>query len=52
MLEQANPQDPRLSDLLTVVANNYATYYECKTTNDAWIRWYEDHQRIFNEAMK
>ena len=52
MLEQANPQDPRLSNLLTVVTNNYATYYECKTTNDAWIRWYEDHQRIFNEAMK
>ena len=52
MLEQANPQDPRLSDLLTVVASNYATYYECKTTNDSWIRWYEDHRRIFNEAMK
>jgi hypothetical protein len=51
-LAQADPSNPRLSDLLTVVVDNYATYYDCKSVADGWQRWYQDQKRIFNEAMK
>ena len=51
-LAQADSTDPKLSSLLTVVVENYATYYDCKTIADGWQKWYADQQRIFNEAMK
>jgi len=51
-LAQADPADPRLSNLLTVVVENYATYYDCKSVANGWQQWYQDQQRVFNEAMK
>ena len=51
-LEQAPLNDPLLSDLLTVVVDNYATYYECRARALGWIRWYNDQKRIFEEAFK
>lgn len=51
-LEQAPLNDPLLSDLLTVVVDNYATYYECRANADGWIKWYNDQKRIFEEAMR
>ena len=50
-LAQADVLDPRLSSLLTVVTANYARYYDCKSQNDGWQRWYQDQRRIFNQVF-
>lgn len=41
----------KLSDVLTVVTDNYTIYQECAVQNDAWIEWYRDQKRIF-ESVK
>ena len=37
----------KLSDVLEVVADNYSTYYECKTKVDDWITWYNGQKKIY-----
>ena len=43
---------PQLSEISTVVAVNYGTYYECAVKLDTWIRWYTEQQIIFEKAGK
>jgi len=43
--------DPKLSDVASVVNINYATYYSCAVKTDAWNEWYEIQKRIF-EGVK
>jgi hypothetical protein len=38
----------KLSEVLTVVVENYGQYYECKTKADSWTEWYETQRQIFN----
>lgn len=41
-----------LSNLMTVVAKNYALYHECAAQNAGFNEWYTKQQQIFNEANK
>lgn len=41
----------KLSDVITVVTNNYEQYKECKIKVDSWIQWYNSQKTIF-ESVK
>ena len=38
----------KLSEIVDVVADNYATYYNCKAKVDDWIIWYNGQKDIYN----
>jgi hypothetical protein len=48
-LKQTQPTD-KLSDVLTVVVDNYGQYQECQIRNNAWIDWYSKQKQIFNNV--
>ena len=41
--------DAKLSDVSTVINNNYSEYYLCAVKNDAWIEWYRIQKTIYEE---
>ena len=47
-LKTVDPETKKLSDVLNVVVDNYAQYYDCKSNVDDWIEWYNAQQKIFN----
>ena len=47
-LKQVDPATTKLSEVISVVANNYGQYQECKIKVDSWIEWYNHQQKIFN----
>ena len=47
-LKQVNPETKKLSDIIEVVADNYSSYYECKSKVDDWVVWYNGQKKIFN----
>jgi len=51
-LETANRNDPKLSNLMVVVTDNYVKYYDCKRKNQAWQEWYDQQREIFEKATK
>lgn len=38
----------KLSEVLTVVVENYGQYHECKIKADSWMQWYKTQKQIFN----
>jgi hypothetical protein len=38
----------KLSDVLTVVVENYGQYHECKVKADSWMEWYKTQKSIFD----
>jgi len=48
-LKQMDPDKNKLSDIITVVSENYATYYDCKSKVDDWIVWYKGQKKIYEE---
>lgn len=48
-LKQVDPDKTKLSDIISVVSDNYATYYDCKAKVDDWIIWYNGQKKIYNE---
>jgi len=40
----------QLSKVITVVADNYAQYHECKNKVDYWIEWYTGQKKIFDSV--
>lgn len=48
---QKLPDDPKLSQVATVVANNYTEYYMCSAKLEAWQRWYRE-QKIIYQGLK
>jgi hypothetical protein len=38
----------KLSEVLTVVVENYGQYHECKLKANSWIDWYNTQKQIFN----
>ena len=46
-LKNVEPNSAKLSDIITVVSDNYATYYECKARVDDWIVWYNGQKKIY-----
>jgi hypothetical protein len=49
-LKQINPTE-KLSEVLTIVVDNYGQYHECDAKSDTWIEWYKTQQQIF-ESVK
>ncbi len=45
-LKQVDPDKNKLSDIISVVSDNYATYYDCKAKVDDWIVWYNGQKKI------
>jgi hypothetical protein len=41
-----------LSEIATVVVENYGTYYQCSVKVDAWIEWYNLQKSIYEGATK
>lgn len=45
-LKLVKPDTDKLSDIVSVVSDNYSTYYECKAKVDDWIIWYNGQKKI------
>lgn len=41
------PQTDKLSVVVDVVVDNYATYHECQAKVDGWNEWYKKQKEIF-----
>jgi hypothetical protein len=37
-------------DFTRVVSENYMTYYQCAGRTDAWIDWYNQQKKIWDEV--
>ena len=44
--------DPKLSDLMVVVTENYTKYHVCKEKNQAWRDWYTTQKSIYDSLNK
>lgn len=40
----------KLSEVLTVVTENYGQYKECQLKVDLWNDWYEKQKKLFDEV--
>jgi hypothetical protein len=49
-LKQTQPTT-KLSEVVTVVTENYGQYQECQIKVNAWIQWYNSQKKIF-EGIK
>lgn len=38
------------SEFTKTVVENYTTYYDCSTKQEAWIEWYNTQRKIFEEV--
>ena len=47
-LDEVTANTTKLSDVLTVVTENYSKYHECQVKVDAWDEWYKSQQTIYN----
>jgi len=45
-LKTVDPKTTKLSDIISVVSDNYALYYDCKAKVDDWITWYNGQKKI------
>lgn len=45
-LKKVEPSTTKLSEIITVVSDNYAQYYDCKAKVDDWIVWYNGQKKI------
>ena len=42
----------KLSDIVSVVSVNYGEYHMCKAKVDAWINWYNEQKKIYEESQQ
>lgn len=49
-LKEVKDGTTKLSEVLIVVTENYSQYHECRITVDAWIEWYDQQKKIFEEV--
>ena len=47
-LKTVDTNTTKLSEVLSVVVDNYSQYYDCKAKVDDWIEWYKTQQSIFD----
>lgn len=50
-LKLVDESTTKLSDVVSVVSDNYATSKECKIRVDSWIEWYNTQKKIY-ESVK
>jgi hypothetical protein len=51
-LNEVQKGTTELSKVLDVVVVNYSTYYECRVKVEAWVDWYTQQKKIYNNAIK
>lgn len=39
-----------LREMLKVVIQNYATYYQCAEKTHGWQQWYKDQKKIYEDV--
>ena len=44
--------DVEVSEMLTIITDNYATYYEQSEKLKAWQEWYKKNKEIFNKVQE
>ena len=49
-LKETDPSTVKLSEVITVVTDNYSQYHECRIKVDTWIMWYNSQKEIFNSV--
>jgi len=49
-LTQIKEDTIKLSDVITVVSDNYMEYHKCSDKVDMWIEWYELQKKIFDSV--
>ena len=50
-LKTVDPNTEKLSEVLSIVVDNYSSYYECKVKIDHWIEWYNT-QKSISDSVK
>jgi hypothetical protein len=50
-LKETDPTTTKLSEVISVVVDNYGQYQECRIKVDAWVQWYNSQKKIF-ETIK
>lgn len=45
-LKNIPPSTAKLSEVLTVVTDNYYKYHDCRAKVDFWIEWYKLNKKI------
>jgi hypothetical protein len=45
------PETTKLSEVVSVVVENYGQYHQCAIKTDGWIEWYKTQKEIF-ESVK
>ena len=49
-LKEVNPTTTKLSDVITVVSENYGEANICRDKVDNWIEWYNTQKKIFDSV--
>ena len=49
-LAQIKEDTTKLSDVITVVSDNYMEYHKCSDKVDMWIEWYRLQKEIFDSV--
>ena len=49
-LREVDSSTTKLSDVVSVVSENYGTYQECKIKVDTWAEWYKQQKEIFDSV--
>ncbi len=49
-LEQIKQDTTKLSEVITVVTNNYSLHHRCSDKVDMWIEWYTSQKEIFDSV--
>ena len=49
-LKLVEPGTTKLSEVISVVAENYGQYQECQIKVDTWIEWYKHQKEIFDNV--
>ena len=49
-LAQIKQDTTKLSEVITVVTDNYMEYHKCSDKNDMWIEWYSLQKEIFDSV--
>ncbi len=48
-LQEVKEGTTKLSEVITVVTDNYSQYHECQVKVDAWLEWYQSQKKIHEE---
>jgi hypothetical protein len=44
------PGGAKFSEVLDIINNNYAEYHQCRAKTQAWIDWYNEQKKTFDEV--